>query len=154
LVSSSTKWQEGIECCREIWTNPEENPFRKMFKEQADVLPGERKLRAVRELEDAPDSDEEKPPEDEDDDPDGLCDADIKQFGDGSAVFGVVRFGVEMPPEVQEPKCLNCGSKGKHLQRCSTWKPLPEGETCVYFCCRDCQKEAWKSLKSRPTSAA
>jgi len=244
LVSSSTKWQEGIECCREVWTSPDENPFRKMFKEQADVLPAERKLREVRELEDAPDSDEEQSPKDEEDDPDGLCDADIntltpvqrllrakrkksrrakmprerpnviieveetladgtlglglddadedsrgvivvhvhkkaqrhgwqvgdriislngkeidewddfrsawegvKQFGDGSAVFGIVRFGVELAPEPKEPKCLNCGSKGKHLQRCSNWKPLPEGEVCVYFCCRDCQKAAWKTLK-------
>lgn len=253
LASSSTKWQEGIECCREIWANPDENPFRKMFKEQVDVLPVERKLREARELEEKPnqDSDEENPPEEEDDDPDGLCDADInsltpvqrllrakrkkgrrakmpkerptniitveetladgtlglglddadedhrgvivvqvhkksqrfgwevgdriielngkeidewddfrhawegvKQFGDGSAVFGVVRFGIDPPPEPKEPKCLNCGSKGKHLQRCSNWKPLPEGETCVYFCCRDCQREAWRSLKQRPAPAA
>mmetsp|Transcript_96485 Transcript_96485/g.268133 ORF Transcript_96485/g.268133 Transcript_96485/m.268133 type:complete len:897 (+) Transcript_96485:61-2751(+) len=251
LVTSSTKWQEGIECCREIWTSPEENPFRKMFKEQADVLPTERKLREARELEDVPDSDEENPAQEEDDDPDGLCDADIntltpvqrllrakrkkgrraklpkerpnatvtveetladgtlglglddadedsrgvvvvqinkkaerygwqigdriiqlngkdidewddfrlawegvKQFGDGSAVFGVVRFGVELPPETKEPKCLNCGSKGKHLQRCSTWKPLPEGEACVYFCSRDCQRAAWRSQKKEAAPAA
>lgn len=249
LTASSTKWQEGVECVREIWTNADENPFRKMFKDQADVLPSERKLREVRELEDVPDSDEEQPQED-DDDPDGLCDADIntltpvqrllrakrkkgrrakmgkerpnvtvtveetladgtlglglddadedtrgvvvvqihkkasrhgfevgdriislngkdidewddfrrawegvKQFGDGSAVFGVVRFGVELPPEPKEPKCHYCGSKGKHLQRCSNWKPLPEGETCVWFCCRDCQRMAWKALKSDATPA-
>jgi len=250
LMSSSTKWQEGLECVREIWTNPDENPFRKMFKEQPDVLPSERKLREARELEDVPeDSDEEKPPE-EDDDPDGLCDADIntltpvqrllrakrkkgrraklpqekpnvtvvveetladgtlglglddadedtrgvmvvqvhkkaqrhgfevgdriisvngkevdewddfkkawegvKQFGDGSAVFGVVRFGVELPPEPKEPKCHHCGSKGKHLQRCSTWKPMPEGEEWVHFCGRDCQRMAWKALKQQAPSA-
>merc|ERR1719195_1800682 len=62
LATSSTKWQEGIECCRDIWQSDDENPFRKMFKEQKDVLPADRKLRAARELEDVPDedSDEEK----------------------------------------------------------------------------------------------
>merc|ERR1712217_687827 len=69
-----------------------------------------------------------------------------KQFGNG-VTFGVVRRGVEMPVEIQVPKCLNCGSKGSHLQKCTKWKPLPEGEDCVYFCCRDCQKEAWNKNK-------
>merc|ERR1711972_469880 len=27
LTTSQTKWQEGIECCREIWDSAEENPF-------------------------------------------------------------------------------------------------------------------------------
>merc|ERR1712050_643583 len=77
LAASSTKWQEGIECVRSIWNSVDENPFRKMFKEQQDVLPRERQLREVRELADEVDSDEEKVPAEEDDDPYGLCDLDI-----------------------------------------------------------------------------
>merc|ERR1712060_13845 len=69
-----------------------------------------------------------------------------KQFGNG-AIFGVMRRGVEIPVEKKKPQCLNCGSKGNHLQKCTTWKPLPEGEDCVYFCCRDCQKSAWNNQK-------
>merc|ERR1712008_144178 len=71
-----------------------------------------------------------------------------KRFGDGSAVFGIVRFGVE--PAVAAPtvsKCLNCVSKGKHLQRCTNWPHIPEGEACVYFCSRDCQREAYRAMK-------
>jgi len=247
VVASSTKWQEGIQCCREIWTSDDENPFRKMFRETKDVLPMVRQLRGAQELEDEEDSDAEKTAaaeDDDDDDPDGLCDADVstltpvqrllrakrkksrraklvkekpnvritieealpdgtlglglddadedqrgvvivnidrkmqkhgwevgdriielngqeidewedfkhawevaKQFSVSGVVFGIVRFGVGVAPEPPQPKCLHCGSKGKHLQKCTTWKPLPEGEDCVYFCSRDCQKEAWKSSK-------
>lgn len=242
IAGNSTKWQEGLECCRQIWASDEDNPLRKLFKEQKDVLPPERYLREPRI---APDdaSDDEKP-QDEDDDPDGLCDADIstltpvqrllrakrkkgrraklpkerpnvkiqvletlpdgtlglglddadedhrgviivevhkkvqklgyqlgdriielngkeidewddfrqawecaKAFGAGSVVFGIVREGAEPLPESKEPRCLHCKSQGKHLQQCPTWKPLPEGETCVYFCGRDCQKEAWAAAK-------
>jgi len=247
LVGGSTKWQEGIATCREIWSSDEENPFRKMFKDQPEVLPAFRELRAARELEEDrdDDSDEEtKVPEDENDDIEGFLDADIEsltpvqrllrskrwksrraklekekpnvrvkvdetlpdgslglgiddapedmrgvmivqinkkmqqhdwqvgdriielngqevdefedlkriwqtlqQFGVGVAVFGLVRFGLDEVPEVFEPKCLHCGIKGSHLQKCSTWKPMPEGQDCVYFCGRDCQKEAWRVQK-------
>merc|ERR1712151_1347450 len=78
LTTSSTKWQEGIECCRDIWQSDDENPFRKIFKEQKDVLPADRKLRAARELEDVQNEDSDEDAKDEvDDDPDGLCDVDI-----------------------------------------------------------------------------
>ncbi|CAK9074906.1 unnamed protein product [Durusdinium trenchii] len=242
VVASSTKWQEGIECCREIWHNEDENPFRKMFKDQKDVLPEDRVLREARPAEQDPESDEEPEGEDVDDDPEGLCDADIntltpvqlllrakrkksrraklpkekpnvtihvaetlpdgtlglglddadeelrglmvvsihrksehygwqlgdriielnghmidewddfkatwaaaKQFSTTGAVFGVVREGVECLSEV-EPRCLHCGVKGKHLQRCSNWA-WAEGE--VFFCGRDCQKEAWTAAKRK-----
>jgi len=254
LVASSTKWQEGIQVCREIWTSADENPFRKMFSEAKDVLPGDRQLREARELEDAPDEDsdaERGADQDDEDDPEGLCDADIstltpvqmllrakrkkgrrakqarekpnvtvridetlpdgtlglglddadedqrgvvivqiskkmqkhgwevgdriielngqeidewedfkrawdavKTFSVGGVVFGIVRFGLEAPSGPPPPKCLHCGSKGKHLQKCTTWKALPEGEDCVYFCGRDCQKEAWKTLKRLAAPAA
>jgi len=247
LGTFSTKWQEGIDCVREIWSSDDENPFRKMFKEQKDVLPVARQLRAAKDIPDEPESDGDGAAklDAEDNDPDGLCDADlstltpvqrllrakrkkdrrekankekpnvtitvtetladgslglglddadedcsglilvqinrksekygweigdriislngkeiddfddfknawdgVKMFGNGVAVFGVVRFGVDLPPEIVEPKCLNCGSKGKHLKRCSAWSPLPEGETCVYFCCTDCHKEARRKQKA------
>lgn len=249
LMGQSTKWQEGIQVCRDIWASDDDNPFRKMFKDNKEVLPVERKLRAARELEDDDeDSDAEKPPED-DDDPDGLCDADIetltpvqrllrakrkkkrraalpkekpnvrvkidetlpdgrlglglddapedmrglmivqidkkmqqhdwqigdrvvelngqeiddwedlrriwegvKQFNVSSVVFGLVRWGVELEPQAEPPSCLHCGVQGSHLQKCTTWKPLPEGQECVYFCGRDCQKEAWKLAKRKATA--
>lgn len=253
LTTSSTKWQEGLDCLREIWQSDDENPFRKMFKDQKDVLPSERKLREAREIEDEPneDSDEEKPKEEEDDDPDGLCDADIntltpvqkllrahrkknrrnklpkekpnvkvcvdecladgtlglglddadenergvlivqvskksekfgwevgdriievcgqeidewldfkkaweaaKSFGSNGVTFGLRRRGVEELPEPKVPKCFHCGSKGKHLKKCTTWKPMPEGEDCVYFCGPDCQREAWKTKKKVDVSSA
>jgi len=250
LVNSSTKWQEGIETCRDIWNSEDENPFRKMFSSQEGVVPRGRKLRPVREIEEIAESDDEDIDEEANkpsvnDDPEGYCDADIssltpvqkllravrkqnrrsklprekpntkikvletlvdgtlglglddadedhrgvvvvqinkksRQWGwevgdriielnghytddyDGfkaawntakqahvqvGVVFGVVRFGVELPPEPKEPKCLHCGSKGKHLQRCTAWKFVPEGEDCVYFCTRECQKEAWNARK-------
>mmetsp|Transcript_10546 Transcript_10546/g.23230 ORF Transcript_10546/g.23230 Transcript_10546/m.23230 type:complete len:891 (-) Transcript_10546:172-2844(-) len=246
LVASSTKWQEGIQCCRDIWASDEENPFRKMFVDTKDVLPGHRDLREARELALEQDSDEENNAErdDYDDDPEGLCDADIttltpvqrllrakrkksrraklpkerpnitvklmeslpdgtlglglddadedqrgvvivqihkqmqsagwevgdriieingqevdewddfkrawdiaKQFGTNGVVFGLVRFGLDTPPEPSVPKCLHCGSKGKHLQKCTNWKHMPDGVDCVFFCGRDCQKEAWKACK-------
>ncbi|CAJ1401404.1 unnamed protein product [Effrenium voratum] len=81
LATSSTKWQEGIECCREIWHSDDENPFRKMFKDQKDVLPEDRVLREACPAEADPDSEEEKNDEAEDeDDPEGLCDADINSL--------------------------------------------------------------------------
>eukprot|EP00931_Biecheleriopsis_adriatica_P048546 TRINITY_DN28053_c0_g1_i1.p1 TRINITY_DN28053_c0_g1~~TRINITY_DN28053_c0_g1_i1.p1 ORF type:complete len:885 (+),score=165.90 TRINITY_DN28053_c0_g1_i1:34-2688(+) len=247
VVNSSTKWQEGIRCCREIWDSEDENPFRKMFKDQKDVLPEDRVLREARPAEEGadPDSDEDQnQAEADDDDPEGLCDADIntltpvqrllrakrkknrrarlpaekpnvhinvaetlpdgtlglglddadedhrglivvsvqrkseahgwqvgdrivelngreidewddfkaawdvaKQFSTGGVVFGVIRQGVEMPPETVEPRCLHCGVKGAHLQRCSKWAWLKDGEDCVYFCGRDCQKQAWLAAK-------
>jgi len=245
LASSSTKWQEGIECCREIWASEDDNPFRKMFKDQKDVLPEDRVLREAQELDDAPDdSENEGQQAEDDDDPEGLCEADIstltpvqrllrakrkkgrraklpkerpgvqihleetladgtlglglddadedhrglivvevqkksekygwqlgdriielngkeidewddfksawelaKQFSRGGVVFGVVREGVEPPPEDQEPRCLHCNVKGKHLQKCSNWAWLKDGESCVYFCGRDCQKEAYVQAK-------
>lgn len=64
-----------------------------------------------------------------------------------SAVFGIAREGVEMPPEPEIPQCLHCGSKGKHLMKCKTWISMPEGQDCVYFCTRECQREAWKKAK-------
>ncbi|CAE8582452.1 unnamed protein product [Polarella glacialis] len=251
LVQSNTRWQEGIQCCREIWSSQEENPFRRMFKDQKDVLPSDRVLREARSPEELPqpDSEDEAPQEqpDGEDDPEGLCDADIntltpvqrllrakrkksrraklpkekpnvrvkvdetmpdgtlglglddadedhrglvivqvhkkaekcgwqlgdrivdlngkeidewddfreawglaKQFGTGGVVFGVVREGVEAPPEEKEPRCLNCNVKGKHLQRCTNWAWLMDGENCVYFCGRDCQKTAWNDAKKKP----
>eukprot|EP00434_Breviolum_minutum_P007482 symbB.v1.2.006602.t1/scaffold373.1/size218170/2 len=246
LMASSSKWQEGIECCREIWNSEDENPFRKMFKDQKDVLPEDRVLRDAQPIEDN-DSDEEQKdtPNDEDDDPEGLCEADIqtltpvqrllrakrkksrraklpkekanvqihvpetladgtlglglddadedlrglmvvsihrkseqfgwqlgdriievnghlidewddfkatwnavKQFSTSGAVFGVVREGVEAEKELEEPRCLHCSVKGKHLQRCSTWAFAKEGEE-VFFCGRDCQKEAWIAAKRK-----
>eukprot|EP00913_Durusdinium_trenchii_P007425 g6980.t1 len=91
--------------------------------------------------------------------------AAAKQFSTTGAVFGVVREGVECLSEV-EPRCLHCGVKGKHLpevpddfdfetalkrnvcprQRCSNWA-WAEGE--VFFCGRDCQKEAWTAAKRK-----
>jgi len=253
LTTSSTKWQEGIECCREIWSSDDENPFRKMFKDQKDVLPGDRKMRAVRELEDDEDSDDDEVAKVEEKD-DGLCEADlssltavqkliraqrkklrrakaelekpnvevtimeflpdgklglglddahedqrglmitqihkqmqhhkwevgdriimvngvyiddfddfkqcldkVKTFGTThkGALFGLVRMGLEDLPEApKEPQCLNCGSKGSHLKKCTTWKPMPPGEDCVYFCCSDCQKTAWKDAKKRTSLVA
>eukprot|EP00930_Biecheleria_cincta_P046977 TRINITY_DN32492_c0_g1_i1.p1 TRINITY_DN32492_c0_g1~~TRINITY_DN32492_c0_g1_i1.p1 ORF type:complete len:879 (-),score=160.51 TRINITY_DN32492_c0_g1_i1:189-2825(-) len=248
LSNVSHKWQEGIACCKEIWNSDDENPFRKMFKDQKDVLPGDRVLREARELEadPDPDSDTETAKADEDDDPEGLCDADIetltpvqrllrakrkkgrrsklprekpnirihleetlpdgtlglglddaaedtrglivvainkkserygwelgdriielngkeidewddfkicwetaKQHAQGKVVFGVIRLGAPPPPEEVEPRCLNCNVKGKHLLKCSNWGWLKEGETCVYFCGRDCQKEAMKAAKRK-----
>mmetsp|Transcript_15419 Transcript_15419/g.27587 ORF Transcript_15419/g.27587 Transcript_15419/m.27587 type:complete len:919 (+) Transcript_15419:64-2820(+) len=254
LQGSTTKWQEGIEQCREIWNSEDENPLRKMFRDQPGIVNPPRRLRDPREdLEEAPNSDDElqvqaKEDEDaEDDDPDGLIDADINSLTpvqrllraqrkknrwaklpkekpnmtitinetlpDGSlglglddcdedqygimvveiapkakkygwevgdriievngkqitewsefksalnlaklcspdVVFGIVRFGVEPPPpEPKVPKCLHCGSKGKHLQKCTTWKfPLPEDEECAYFCTRECQLEAWREAKRK-----
>merc|ERR1719214_448892 len=70
-----------------------------------------------------------------------------KHVTEGHPVFGIVRFGVELPPEPKVPRCLHCGVKGAHLQKCSAWKPMPEGEDCVYFCTRECQKEAWRNSK-------
>lgn len=255
VVGASTKWQEGVQVCREIWASDDENPFRKMFKDTKDVLPSERALREAQDLEGRYDGDsdedaQEKPNEDEDDDPEGLCDADIetltpvqrllrakrkksrraklpkekpnvtvriaetlpdgtlglglddadedqrgvvvvqihkkmqaqgwevgdriielngqeidewddfkrvweaaKQFSVGGVVFGIVRFGVEAPPEKAEPSCLHCGSRGKHLQKCTTWTPMPPGADCVYFCCRDCQREAWRAQKRSAAKA-
>jgi len=250
LVASSTKWQEGIECCREIWNSEEDNPLRKMFKDSRAVLTPERALREARPAEDASSDDgsgAEAPAED--DDPEGL-DRDIGTLSpvelilrakrkkaqraklprekpnvkiqiletapDGSlglglddapedmrgvvivkvehmaekygfevadrivelngleidewddfrdawehalrfsttgVVFGIVREGVELPAEPMVPKCLHCGSKGAHLQKCSTWRPLPPGEACVHFCSRDCQREAWRSQKRRAAAA-
>lgn len=75
----------------------------------------------------------------------------------GKAVFGIVRIGSEEIEEEdegpKEPQCLHCGSKGKHLQKCTTWKNLPEGVDCVYFCTRDCQREAWKAAKKAASAA-
>ncbi|CAE7473905.1 dnaJ [Symbiodinium pilosum] len=78
LATSTMKWQEGIECCREIWHSDDENPFRKMFKDQKDVLPGDRVLREACpvDADSEPDSETEQQ-ETRDDDPEGLCDADI-----------------------------------------------------------------------------
>merc|ERR1711879_39264 len=82
MDTSATKWQEGIEQVREIWMSDDENPFRKMFKDQPGICPGERKLREVRELEAVADSDDENAAkkEDIDDDPEGLCEADISSL--------------------------------------------------------------------------
>jgi len=258
IVNTTTKWQEGIDCCREIWGSQDENPFRKMFKGQNGVLPdSDRKLRAPKdpdEMPDRQDSDEDVPQEpqeeEEEDDPEGLCDADIntltpvqkllrakrakgrraklpnekpslkikmeetlpdgklglglddadenqrgvviihidkriQKFGfelmdriievngkfvddwdefrqalemakqySSSVIFGIVREGVARPQEPKVPQCLHCGSRGKHLQKCTTWRPLPEGEQWVWFCDRNCQKEAWKSAKKSAAPAA
>jgi len=254
LVGSNTKWQEGVECCREIWNNDSENPFRKIFKDQPGLCPPPRNLRDPREdLEALPESDDEggaKAEDQPDDDPEGYLDADItsltavqrllrqkrakgrrcksapekpglkikidellpdgtlglglddcpedmrgviivqinrksekygfdigdriievngkvvddweefreafsaaKRFGK-DVVFGVSRFGVELPPEPTVPRCLHCGVPGKHLQKCTTWKPMPEGEDCVFFCTRECQKEAWRNAKAQLASSA
>lgn len=77
VAASSMKWQEGIECCREIWHSDDDNPFRKMFKDHKDVLPADRVLREAcpAEAESEPGSDEEQ--QEKHDDPEGLCDADI-----------------------------------------------------------------------------
>merc|ERR1719247_2620719 len=254
LVGQSTKWQEGIEQCREVWNNDQENLFRKMFKDQPGLCPPPRKLNEPQDLEALPDSDEEgmeTKEEENDDDPEGYLDADInsltpvqkllrakrakgrraklapekpnfkikveellpdgtlglglddcpedmrgiivvqinrkaekfgfeigdrilevngkvvddwdefrdawncaKRFSETGVVFGIARFGVELPPEPKVPRCLHCGVPGKHLQKCSTWKPLPEGEDCVYFCTRECQREAWRNAKKQLASAA
>lgn len=246
LAASSTKWQEGIECCREIWHSEDENPFRKMFKDQKDVLPEDRVLREAQPIEEDPDSEDEQAAQEDDDDPEGLCDADIntltpvqrllrakrkksrrarlpkekpnvhihvpetlpdgtlglglddadedqrglmvvsihrksehfgwqlgdriielnghlidewddfkatwdavKQFSTTGAVFGVRRDGVELElGSAQEPRCLHCSVKGKHLQRCSNWAWAKEGQE-VFFCGRDCQKEAWAAAKRK-----
>jgi len=252
LVGQTTKWQEGIECCRELWNADDENPFRKMFKDTPNLCPPPRKLRDPRDpdsIEAVPDSDDEaeKGEIEPDDDPEGYCTAEIdsltpvqkllrqrrlkgrreklapekpnlkvkvnellpdgtlglglddcpddmrgvmvvqvhkkaekwgievcdriievngkaiddwedfreawnlaKNIGETcGALFGIVRFGVELPPEPVVPRCLHCGCKGSHLQKCSTWTPLPDGEDCVYFCTRECQKEAWKNAKKQ-----
>lgn len=259
LLTSSTKWQEGIEVCRDVWNTDEDNPFRKMFKDQPSVAQtgcAGRMLREPKAAEDNDsDSEEEKKPqaaEDQDDDPEGFCEADIAQLtpvqrllrakrkkgrraklakekpnfivkvmetlpdgklglglddadedhrgvlivevsakskkfgwevsdriievngkgiddwddfqaswdlakGLGKAVFGIIRLGredIEEEEGPKEPQCLHCGSKGKHLQKCTTWKALPEGVDCVYFCTRDCQKEAWKAAKKVALPAA
>lgn len=257
MVGVSTKWQEGISQCRDIWESHEENPFRKIFKDHPGVCPLARKLRDPTPAEDSSDEEAALPAEqpsaeqeDVDDDPDGLCDADIdsltplqrvlrakkkkgrraklpqekptlrikveetladgtlglglddadedhrglvvvqvhkqaqrygweladrivsvngrsiddwddfrmvwsaaKSLG-GCVVFGVVREGVEAPPEPDVPSCLHCGSQGKHLQKCTTWKHMPEGKDCVYFCGRDCQREAWRAAKRSAAPAA
>lgn len=246
MQGSSTKWQEGIECCREIWSSDDDNPLRKMFKDQKEILPQHRQLREAQAAE-LSESDRDEAQEPEDDDPEGYCDADLstltpvqrllrqkrkkgrraklpkekpnakihvdetladgklglglddagedqrglivvqiqkkvercgwqlgdrivelngkeidewddfqaawtcaKQFGTGGVLFGVIREGVELPPETPEPKCMHCGVKGKHLQKCSTWQPLPNAE--VHFCGRDCQREAWKAWKKSAPS--
>jgi len=253
LVTSATKWQEGIQVCREIWASNEENPFRKMFQEAKDVLPPERRLREAQELEGGrgDDSDAEAAELDGDDDPEGLCDADVetltpvqrllrakrkkgrraklpkekpnvvvhigetlpdgtlglglddagedergvvivqinkkmqkhdwqvgdrivefngqevdefddfkrawdaaKQFGLSRIALGVVRFGAAPAAEAAKPRCLHCGSRGAHLQRCTTWRPLPDGADCVYFCGRDCQREAWRASRREAAPAA
>jgi len=255
LVGQTTKWQEGIECCREIWNSNDDNSFRKMFKDQPGICPPPRRLRDPRELDVVLDSDDEgneagKGEEELDDDPEGYCSADIstlspvqkllrqkrlkgrraklppekpnlkikitellpdgtlglglddcpedmrgvmvvqvnkkaEKFGwqvcdriievngkvidewddfreawslakhcGADAVFGIVRFGIELPPEPKVPRCLHCGVKGAHLQKCTAWKPMPEGEECVYFCTRECQKEAWRNAKKQLASVA
>eukprot|EP00927_Polykrikos_kofoidii_P044649 TRINITY_DN38555_c0_g2_i1.p1 TRINITY_DN38555_c0_g2~~TRINITY_DN38555_c0_g2_i1.p1 ORF type:complete len:905 (-),score=164.62 TRINITY_DN38555_c0_g2_i1:155-2869(-) len=252
LRGSSTKWQEGVEQCREIWASTEENPLRQMFMEEKGVLPGDRQLRPPRPPEDMPiePGDESGGENQPDDDPEGYCDADISTLtplqlvlrakrkkarraklpvekaslrikvdetlpdgtlglglddasedqrgvivvevnpkvrakgwteGDriievngktvddweefrslwqmakalvGCAVFGIVREGFEVPPEPKKPKCLHCSCRGGHLQRCTTWRPLPQDEDCVYFCSRDCQREAWRLAKRQGASTA
>lgn len=252
VVGISTKWQEGISQCREIWASEDDNPFRKIFKDHPGVCPLARKLREPTPAEDS--SDEEETPladaEAEDDDPEGLCEADINtltpvqrilrakrkkgrraklpqekpnlrikveetladgtlglglddadedhrglvvvqvhkkserfgwELGDRvisvngrdiddwddfrlvwdaakslgcSVVFGVVREGMELQAEAKAPSCLHCGSKGKHLLKCTTWRQVPDGEDCVYFCGRDCQREAWRAAKKSAAPAA
>mmetsp|Transcript_124542 Transcript_124542/g.195156 ORF Transcript_124542/g.195156 Transcript_124542/m.195156 type:complete len:354 (+) Transcript_124542:3-1064(+) len=254
LIGQSTKWQEGIECCREIWNSDEENAFRKMFKDQPGICPAPRRLRDPRELDVLPDSEDENDAaknDEELDDPEGYCNADVdtltpvqrllrqkrqkgrraklppekpnikititellpdgtlglglddapedmrgvivvqvnrkieklgievmdriievngkviddwddfrdawslaKMCSENGVVFGIVRFGVELPAEPVVPRCLHCGVKGKHLQKCSSWKPMPDGEDCVYFCTRECQREAWKNAKKQVVVAS
>lgn len=254
LPGQTTKWQEGIEQCREIWNSEDENPFRKMFKDNNGIMPPPRRLRDPREdIEAVPNSDDELEvkregdEEAEDDDPEGYITADInsltpvqkllraqrkknrwaklpkekpnvtitinetlpdgtlglglddcdedhrgimvvevapkaKKYGwevgdriielngkeidewstfrsaltlakmcSPDVVFGIIRFGVEPPPpEPKVPRCLHCGVKGKHLQKCSSWKfPLPDDEDCAYFCTRECQLEAWREAKRK-----
>ena len=69
-----------------------------------------------------------------------------KQFSTG-VVFGIVRQGVELP-EKEETRCLHCGVKGEHLQRCGSWMGGQE----AFFCGRDCQKEAWAAAKRKARS--
>ncbi|CAE7452555.1 dnaJ [Symbiodinium natans] len=248
LATSTTKWQEGIDCCREIWHSDDENPFRKMFKDHKDVLPEDRVLREAcpAAVDSEPDSGEEKQDEDADD-PEGLCDADIstltpvqrllrakrkksrrlsrrpekpnvrihlketlpdgtlglglddadedigglvvvsveqqsekagwqlgdriielnglqidewddfksawttaKQFSTTGVVFGVVRAGM---PALDEPnaeaRCWHCNVKGTHLLRCSNWAWSKSKEQDVFFCGRDCQRQAWRDAKSK-----
>lgn len=243
LTNATMKWQEGIQCCREIWASDDENPFRKMFKEHQDVLPGQRSLRApVAAPPEYDEDDDDRIPEDED--PDGLCEADIntltpvqrllrakrrkarrarqakekpnvklhvqetlpdgtlglglddveedksgvmvvqihpksekhgwqlgdriiqlngkdiddwddfrqawecaKTFGSAGVVFGIVRVGVDAPAEPTEPRCFHCGSKGKHLKRCAGEALPVNREEPIYFCGRDCQREAFRTLK-------
>lgn len=71
--------------------------------------------------------------------------AAAKQFSTTGAVFGIVREGVEPVVEKEEPRCLHCGVKGQHLQRCASWM----GGAEAFFCGRDCQKEAWAAAKSK-----
>jgi len=252
VIGQTTKWQEGIECCREVWNSDDDNAFRKAFRDQPGICPPARTLRDPQELEAIPESDEdvEKVEQEPEDDPEGYCTADMdsltpvqqllrqkrmkgrrsklppekpnlkikitellpdgtlglglddcpedmrgvmvvqvskkaerwgievcdriievngkviddwtdfrdawnlaKMVGENGVLFGIVRFGLELPPEPKVPRCLHCGVKGKHLQKCSSWKPLPEGEDCVYFCTRECQKEAWRAAKRQLASS-
>lgn len=80
-IGTTLKWQEGIECVRDIW-NGDENPFRKLFKDNPSIAGGGRALREARMAEDELDSDAENQgtKEEEDDDPDGLLEADINEL--------------------------------------------------------------------------
>mmetsp|Transcript_19647 Transcript_19647/g.45778 ORF Transcript_19647/g.45778 Transcript_19647/m.45778 type:complete len:897 (+) Transcript_19647:54-2744(+) len=249
LDQNSMKWQEGVEECRRIWADKDENPFRRIFGPRG-VLTSDRALRPAKPLATAWDEDEDADEDSKDevkktDDAEGLCSADpdtltpvqkllrqqrkkkqraalpkerpnvkIKvmetlpdgrlglglddahedlrgvvitevqkkvekngwQVGDRivelngkeidnwddfkntwdlvklnsfGALFGIIRAGVESAPEPTDdrPKCLNCGARGAHLQKCSTWAWMPEGAACVYFCGRDCQRQAFRKAK-------
>merc|ERR1711971_236435 len=72
-----------------------------------------------------------------------------KRHSDTGAVFGVSRFGVELPPEPKVPRCLHCGVPGKHLKKSRRGSLCPWARTASTSARRSARKRHGGTPRSR-----